>query len=91
MPTSVGKPRGPRCWPVAVYPTAVNLDLENRRKQPGERPIEAVIAAVATFDRMIERGKIRHNGFVGDGRIVECEGPDEKAIAGNSVCVCRMR
>jgi hypothetical protein len=74
-----------------VYPTAVNLDLENRRQQPGERPIEAVIGGVATFDRMIERGKIRHNGLVGDGRIVEREGPDEKAIAGNSVCVCRMR
>ena len=31
---------------------------------------------------MIERGKVRHNGFVGDGGIVEREGPDKKAIAG---------
>ena len=82
------EPRGPRRWPVAVYPAAVDLDLENGRKQTRERPIETVIDGVASGDRMIERRKIRHNGLVRNGRIVEREGADEEAITGNAV---RMR
>jgi hypothetical protein len=40
---------------------------------------------------MIQGGKIRDDSFVCDGRIVERERAHEEAIAGNSVCVCRMR
>ena len=73
-----------------MYPAAINLDLQNRRKQPGEGPIEAVISGVASFDRMIEGGKMRHDSLVRDGRIIERERADEEPIAGNSVCTCRL-
>jgi hypothetical protein len=82
--------RGPRRRPVAVYPSAIQLHLENRGQQPGERPIKTVVHGVASLDRMIERGKIRYDGLVGDARIVEGEGADEEAITSNAVCVRRM-
>jgi hypothetical protein len=74
-----------------VNPATVDLDLKNRRQETGERPIEAVVDNAASFYRVIQRGKIRNDGFVGDRRIIERERADEEAIAGNSVCVSRMR
>jgi hypothetical protein len=71
-----------------VYPAAVDLDLENGRKQARERPIKTVIDGVASRDRIIERGKIRHNSLVRHGGIIEREGADKEAITGNAV---RMR
>jgi len=85
------EPGDPRRWPVAVNPATVDLDLKNWRQQTRERPVETVIDSATSFYQMIQGRKIRNDSFVCDGRIVEREGPDEKAIAGNSVCVCRMR
>ena len=59
--------------------------------RPREGPIEAIIGRVAAFDRMIQRGKIRHDGFVGDRWIIECEHADEEPIARYAVRMCRMR
>ena len=73
-----GESRGPRGWPVAMNPAAVDLNLENRRQQTGKRPIEAIVDGVPSFDGMIEGRKIRHDGLVGDRRIVKRERADEK-------------
>ena len=52
--------------PIAVYPAAIDFDLQNRRKQARERPIKTVVDGTASIDRMIERRKVRNNGLVGD-------------------------
>ena len=79
--------RGPRHRPVAMNPTTVNLELEEGRQQTGERPIKTVIRGVASFDRTIHGGKIRCDGLIGNGRIVERERADEEAIARNPMRV----
>ena len=76
---------------VLMNPATIDLDLKDRRQQARERPIEAVIDRIASIDRTIKDGKIRHDSLVGDGWIVKRKGADEEAISRNTVCVYRMR
>jgi hypothetical protein len=73
-----------------MYPPAICLNLQNRRQKTGEGPIEPVSSGIASFDRLIQGGKMRHDGLVRHGWIVERERADEEPIAGNSMGTCRL-
>ena len=74
-----------------MYPTAVDLKLENRRQQSRKRPIEAIVDGVSSFNGMIEGREIWDNGFVGDGGIIKRERAYKETVARNTVRVNRMR
>src|SRR5262245_63147809 len=76
--------------PVPVNPRAVNTKSEGRSEKTKKRPIEPVIDDIAAVHWTFKTCEVWHDGFVGDGRIIERECTGKEPVACNSVRMCGM-
>jgi len=77
-------------WAYFDLSSRYQLKLVSRREQSDKGPIDPVIDGIASFNRLVERDKVRQDCLVSDSRIIKTKGADEEPIARNPMGVRRM-